>query len=230
MNNIHLIETNKPSMLGYLTKKGKEVYKDLRLYDNLTPNILDSVNVNMYIISDEEIKEGDWSINLNSPYAHKEVCRIDNQIELERYVQKTVNNCKKIILTDNKDLIKDGVQAIDDEFLEWFVKSPSCEFVEIESLNIGDEKIGYVICKPQEEAKQTDEKGKPLTYWGGLKEPKQDTLEEVAESRYGTDMDSIRGGNVYDLNADLKRGFIDGAKSDAAKDYWFEQFSKSKNS
>jgi hypothetical protein len=37
-------------------------------------------------------------------------------------------------------------------------------------------------------------------------------LEEAAESRYGTDMDSIRGSNVYDLNTDLKRGFIEGAK------------------
>ena len=37
----------------------------------------------------------------------------------------------KIILTTNKLLIKDGVQAIDNEFLEWFVKNPSCEEVEV---------------------------------------------------------------------------------------------------
>jgi hypothetical protein len=40
----------------------------------------------------------------------------------------------------------------------------------------------------------------------------KETLEEAAESRYGTDMDSIRGSNVYDLSTDLKRGFIEGAK------------------
>jgi hypothetical protein len=40
----------------------------------------------------------------------------------------------------------------------------------------------------------------------------KETIEEAAESRYGTDMDSIRGSNVYDLNTDLKRGFIEGAK------------------
>jgi len=40
----------------------------------------------------------------------------------------------------------------------------------------------------------------------------KETLEEVAESKYGTDMDSIRGGPVYDLNADSKRGFVAGAK------------------
>jgi hypothetical protein len=36
---------------------------------------------------------------------------------------------KKIILTTDQDLIKDGVQAIDDEFLEWFVSNPSCEYI-----------------------------------------------------------------------------------------------------
>ena len=40
----------------------------------------------------------------------------------------------------------------------------------------------------------------------------KETLEEVAESKYGTDMDSIRGGPVYDLNADSKRAFVKGAK------------------
>jgi hypothetical protein len=30
---------------------------------------------------------------------------------------------KKIILTTDLDLIKDGVQSIDNEFLEWFVKN-----------------------------------------------------------------------------------------------------------
>jgi hypothetical protein len=62
--------------------------------------------------------------------------------------------CKKITLATDLDLIADGVQAIDDEFLEWFVKNPSCENVKVESLNIGDGKLGYVICKPKEEPKQ----------------------------------------------------------------------------
>jgi len=34
----------------------------------------------------------------------------------------------KVILTTNDLLIKDGVQAIDDEFLEWIVKNPSCQY------------------------------------------------------------------------------------------------------
>jgi hypothetical protein len=40
----------------------------------------------------------------------------------------------KIILTTDQDLIKDGVQAIDDEFLEWFVNNTSCEEVEIKTI------------------------------------------------------------------------------------------------
>ena len=54
----------------------------------------------------------------------------------------------------------------------------------------------------------------------------KETLEEVAESRYGTDMDSIRGSNVYDLNTDLKRGFIEGAKWQAERMYSEEDMKK----
>ena len=77
--------------------------------------------------------------------------------------------------------------------------------------------------KPTEEAKQ---RAKNYMSLKGALEPKQETLEEAAEIMYGTDMDSIRGGSVYDLNTDLKRGFIEGVKSDAARHYWFEQFKK----
>jgi hypothetical protein len=54
----------------------------------------------------------------------------------------------------------------------------------------------------------------------------EETLEEAAESRYGTDMDSIRGSNVYDLNTDLKKGFIDGAKWQAERMYSKEDMLK----
>ena len=50
----------------------------------------------------------------------------------DNFYLKTEVGYKKIILTTDQDLIKDGVQAIDDEFLEWFVQNPSCESVEVE--------------------------------------------------------------------------------------------------
>jgi hypothetical protein len=47
--------------------------------------------------------------------------------------------------------------------------------------------------------KQTDEKGNPLTYWGGLEQTKQETtLEEVAEVSYY---------NIDEIDA-----FVNGAK------------------
>jgi hypothetical protein len=47
-------------------------------------------------------------------------------------------NAYKLILTTNKTIIQYGVQAIDDNFLEWFVKNPSCEVVEIESMGFNE--------------------------------------------------------------------------------------------
>jgi hypothetical protein len=90
---------------------------------------------------------------------------------------KTKNTARKIILTTDQDLIKDGVQAIDDEFLEWFVKNPSCEEVELKKSfkanpkyneqNQLFEKVGYwkyKIIIPKEEAKQEDIKQTAVEY------------------------------------------------------------------
>ena len=66
---------------------------------------------------------------------------------------------KKIILTTDQELIKNGIQPIPDEFLEWFVKNPSCEEVKVElhvgSLRWSDSKNTYKIIIPKEEPKQT---------------------------------------------------------------------------
>ena len=79
---------------------------------------------------------------------------------------KTEFGYKKIILTTDQDLIKDGVQDIDNEFLEWFVKNPSCEYIEIENvydkfLNSGKRSVSdfrkkYKIIIPKGEPKQCD--------------------------------------------------------------------------
>jgi hypothetical protein len=149
MKNIHLLPTEKPSRLGYLTKKGKEVFKDLRLFDKPMPNILDSENQHIYITSDGIPSEGDWVLTpTNDIIQWAKVFRPDG---------------KKIILTTNQELIADGIQAIDDEFLEWFIKNPSCEFVEWSSEKIEGSfdgeywkyKYGTVI--PQEEPKYIED-------------------------------------------------------------------------
>lgn len=52
-------------------------------------------------------------------------------VQVSYLLSDEVAKGNKIILTTNKLLIKDGIQAIDDEFLEWFVNNSSCEYVEV---------------------------------------------------------------------------------------------------
>jgi hypothetical protein len=90
-----------------------------RMYD--MRNIQD-IKENIYITSDEYIG---LSYYLDGNLVRKGVVDDKDYWEVRK-------DYKKIILTTDQDLIKDGVQAIDDEFLEWFVKNPSCEEVEVE--------------------------------------------------------------------------------------------------
>jgi len=160
MKNIHTLPTSLPSRLGYLTKKGKEVFKDLRLFDVFMPTILDGENQHIYITNSEEIKEGDWGycksrnkickVTGISKWTHKDDYSID--LDNENYFIHH-SYCKKIILTTDQYLIADGVQSIDDEFLEWFVKNTSCEEVDLDTFSMGD-KVLYNVVFPQEELKQ----------------------------------------------------------------------------
>ena len=153
MNNIHVIPTDKPSRLH--TYRG---VLNFTVVEFVAPTIVQKnvlINLNIYITSDEEIKEGDWVIKISSIYKGggfaQKYSFIDAQFEDIIF--------KKIILTTDASL--DGVQVIDDNFLEWFVKNPSCEFVKIvddvECLpmpNIHINKHIYKIIIPKEEPKQ----------------------------------------------------------------------------
>ena len=108
------------------------------------------------------------------------------------------------------------MQAIDDEFLEWFIKNPSCEEVEVFHQLHKDEPL-YKIIIPKEEPKQTDENGKPITYWGGLAEPKQETLEEAAERYVKSDLKKTP---LFGMFNDT---FIAGAKWQAERMYSEEE-------
>ena len=89
---------------------------------------------NIYITSDEEIKEGDWVI-FNGLEIVKYTYSKNEEYIFSKPLLSSINHYfsyfKKIILTTDQDLIKDGVQVIDDEFLEWFVKNPTYEEVYI---------------------------------------------------------------------------------------------------
>jgi hypothetical protein len=156
MKNIHVLPTDKPSRLHYFTanKAGYYLYPNNGLVIPRNPNC---INQNIYITSDEEIKEGDWYLNNSNLVKCTEI--------------KKRSSCKKIILTTDPELIKDGVQAIDDEFLEWFVKNPSCEEVEVfrDSREVGGHNGGVQIEYGYYEIIIIKE------------EPKQEKLEQIAE-------------------------------------------------
>jgi hypothetical protein len=78
---------------------------------------------NLYITSGEEVKEKDWVLCSNGNI--KKVTKSNSD---DRFIE----NWQKIILTTDQGLIKDGIQAIDDEFLEWFVNHPEFENVDVE--------------------------------------------------------------------------------------------------
>ena len=141
MKNIHTLPTEKPSRLkqNKITKKYSLVTKgiDLTMY---TPQ-------NIYIASDvTDINENDYIITQDG-----------RLVQVSYLLSKDLEGASKVILTTDQDLIKDGVQAIDDEFLEWFVKNPSCEGVEVADLwkdGNPSTHFSYQIIIPQEEPKQ----------------------------------------------------------------------------
>ena len=167
MKNIHILPTDKPSRTYKIDSIGKLDWSEGYLHQ-----VDGATNQNICITSDEEIKEGEYGLSkLN------EIIKFHSGYDYKYYA--------KIILTTDQDLIKDGVQAIDDEFLEWFVKNPSCEEVrvqlEVGSLRWSHSKNTFKIIIPKEEPKQVEllggiEKGKRYVIVG---KPKQETLEEV---------------------------------------------------
>ena len=146
MKNVHVLPTDKPSRLHF----------DDKLFLSTSIQISKNINSivegrNIYITNDEEIKVGDWVITPTN--------------DVIQWAKVFQPDGKKIILTTDQDLINDGVQPIDDEFLDWFFKNPNCEEVEIENgwgLEIDIETPYYKIIIPKEE--QTTEEQLP-TKW-----------------------------------------------------------------
>ena len=159
MKNIHLISTDNYSQLVNSTSKYGGLF--LSKYYSPMKDMGDSYQ-NIYITNSEEIKEGDYVVQINFEKTNTQVIKCETEFQTEIANDKDGSYTKnKIILTTDQDLIKDGVQAIDDIFLEWFVKNPSCEDVEIEYCNPLSFVKGkpytaynYKIIIPQEEPKR----------------------------------------------------------------------------
>jgi hypothetical protein len=132
MKNIHVLPTKKPSNLllcikDYIEHKdtpaeNSDIKGNFRLGFGIYANTDFYQFQNIYITSDVEIKEGDWY----------KTGKFIWKMRYPTWGEEGQGDAKKIILTTDQKLIADGVQAIDDEFLEWFVKNPSCERVDVD--------------------------------------------------------------------------------------------------
>ena len=204
MKNIFVLPANKPSRL--YTYKSNELYLNPVVVDATSSNT-NCKNQNMYITSDEKIKQGDWYI-------------YDNRIWKMRYPKwrkKGQLEAKKVILTTDPDLIKDAIQAIDNEFLEWFVQNLSCEKVEIKHIikeyvddqdAYGYDASYYTIAIPKKEPIHT-------SYTGKVWEPsKQETVEEAAEKYWSR----------QPYNEDP---FVEGVKWQQERSYTYEEMKES---
>lgn len=208
MKNIHIRPTEELSRFS-LNSSGAYHFT-YELYAN-SPNF---TNQNVYITSNEEIKEGNWYLDLFKTKIRK------TQLDLFN------DGYKKIILTTDVNLIKDGVHSINDEFLEWFVKNPSCEYIEVRPINIGDGKIDYIniICRPKETPEQhvkyinqnIEEFDESLE---SFKEKQQDALEDLIilkSTKYANDWFNMHETNNYQA---LKQGYEAGARDMAKVKY-----------
>lgn len=138
MKNIHILPTEIPGRFS-LKSNGEYCLSNYSYTDS--PNFK---NQNIYITSDEEIKDvkqykGKW---------HLEKENILNKFP--DYLTD-LSECKLVIMTTDDDLINDGVQSIDDDFLEWFVNNTSCEWVVVEKKmlcdNCGEENCDNLRCR-----------------------------------------------------------------------------------
>jgi len=166
MKNIHIIPTPQPSRLLKNTQYTTFWLRTDFLDREVKRGVEELQYQNICITSDEEIKEGDWFI--------EEGCELPIKAGYNKGLSE---NCKKIILTTDEQLIKEGVQAIDDKFLEWFVKNPTCERVEVEEVYFNGS--GYY------DANQLSEQEKKL--YSSMKEykiiiPKEEPKQEWSKS------------------------------------------------
>ena len=264
MKNIHVLKTDKPSKLYFNHNKEFEKYQFSK--EPFINGLTNTTNQHIYITSDEYIG---LSYYLDGNLVRKGVVDDKDYWEVRQ-------DYKKIILTTDQDLIKDGVQAIDDEFLEWFVKNPLCDYISTPIIklceNCGQQFCdnrdcrGYIdkpyyllaypetitertitycdgyeinskeIIIPKEETKQKWDIN-TCRYWNmeigcerekcicentPIEEPKQETLEEAAES-YGEPYRCPATNENEYCKHDIISAFNNGAKWQAERMYSEEE-------
>jgi hypothetical protein len=168
MKNIHILPTTEKSRLHYYYELNKKYALSKEPLHWRTASYV-------YITSEnEDINENDYIITKDG-----------RLIQVDYLLSKDLEEASKIILSTDTTLIADGVQEIDNEFLEWFIKNPTCEFIKVTKLDYLTNRQYRIYNLPQEEPKQEKEEEwkeledaklcEPLKSWD---EPKQEKEEE----------------------------------------------------
>ena len=213
MEKIHILSTDKPSILYSSRHEKLQISKSVIYPEPLIgrPDGSFQEPKNIYITNDEKPKLDDWMLYLPKagewPLYLRKIHKCTEDIIIDDF--------KKIVLTTDQELIEDGVQAIDDKFLEWFVKNPSCEKIEViyglynpMGRKVSCEKVNqnhsqcvwkYKIIIPKEETKQENcctpigQIKRYVDCIGCDKKPKQETI------------DNFYCGNEVDFNEQCQK-------------------------
>lgn len=115
MKNIFLVPTKSKSNLyeGNLGQPLTETYASANLRKP----------IGLYITSGKKAKKGDYAVATQGLWRNI-VTKITGNPVMDVW--------EEIILTNDEKLIKDGIQSVPNDFLNWFVENSSCEFVEVE--------------------------------------------------------------------------------------------------
>lgn len=189
MKNIHISPTGKPSRLQLF--EGINEFE----FELCSKDSFFNKGVHIYITNDEYIG---LSYYLDGDLVRKGV--VD-----DADYWKVRKDYKKIILTTDQDLIKDGVQPIPDEFLEWFVKNPSCEFVQTDKILQTRHGVNWYDLPNQKTGNEAD--GIYRFYYKIIipkQESNQDYTALLKEVGLGQEMlDKARREYVSDINCSL---------------------------
>ena len=213
MKNIYILPTEEPSRLHYSKIKSNDQisYKLVlkKEFSRCNDGLLSGQRY-IYITSDEEIKDNTWVLNIVNGVIYKTYSGINFNLDTEK------ERWRKIILTTDQDLIENGVQAIDDEFLEWFVKNPNCEEIEVvdvRSLGVYGSYYPYKINIPK-------------------KETKQETLEEAKVNNliklFGKDFHLEPSSEIKNCNESFMAG-VKWQQEQSNENSWFNEYQEVEN-
>lgn len=134
MKNIYLLPTDQQSRI-HKNDKGELVLCDLYFGKN-------TINGHhLYITYNEYIERGDkgWLLEDSSNVVNV------TEFDCTNGLGGIYPTDRKIVLTTDPILIKDGVQEVDEDFLKTYVKNPVCTFVDINK-EFKDEDMEYETC------------------------------------------------------------------------------------